>query len=152
MSYTKAFEKEFITRTQSIIKQADSIDYSVTLLLNCTLALVCLPIERSQNVTGDSVAIYNTLISKLADKLDALHVIISETVSPTPPKQKLKCLRNGIAHIVMDAINEKGSITGVTIQGSTTHRSISYSCSFHFSKEQLKKYALFMSSEYLKIS
>ncbi len=149
--YVKAFDEEFIKRTQSIIEQADSLKYSFTLLLNCTLALVCLPIERSQRSGDANATIYSDLISKLSDELGARNVI-SETISPTPPLQKLKCLRNGIAHVAMGAVNEKGTLSEFSIVGSTTHRKTTYSCSFHFNKDQLQKFALFMSSKYLEIS
>lgn len=46
--YAGAFNKEFLNRTKNIIDTYTG-EYEDTLLLNCTLALICLPIEKLIN-------------------------------------------------------------------------------------------------------
>ena len=41
------FDKEFVERTKEIIEQSQCFEHKITLLLNCMLALVNLPTERT---------------------------------------------------------------------------------------------------------
>lgn len=149
--YKEIFDKEFLIRTRKIIEKSDTFEYSVTLLLNCTLSLVCLPIERSNEGYIRNRKLFNRLFNEISLKLDGLGVNIVESNTGTPSKQKLKCLRNGIAHIQMDSINENGEIVGVKIVGSTKFQRVSYECEFNFNVEQLKEFALFMVNKYLAL-
>lgn len=58
--YVWTFNKEFLTRAQRITQRG----YEATLLLNCTLALVCLPIEKLIN---DNCEIIDQVYSKLEE-------------------------------------------------------------------------------------
>lgn len=149
--YVGIFDKEFLERTKKIIKHSDLLRYNVTLVLNCTLALICLPIERSNEDYQNKTVVYDKLFASLYEKLVQLNVNITETQKNTPPKQMLKCLRNGIAHVKMTAVNETGKISGVTIIGGTKYQDIVYNCTFEFTKKQLKEFALYMADEYLKM-
>lgn len=150
-AYVEPFDKEFLKRTRSIIKNVDLIRYNVTLLLNCTLALVCLPIEKCNDDYGNNQQAYNDLFARLCTKMDALLIYIVEQRPNTPAKQKLKCLRNGIAHVKMTAVNETEKIAGVSITGSTKLNGTTYTCTFEFSKKQLREFSLYMADEYLRI-
>ncbi len=150
--YIESFDKEFLKRTKSIIKHSDLLKYNVTLILNCTLSLICLPIERSNEEYESNKAEYDILFSNLCQKIKDLGVNITDTTDATPNKQLLKCLRNGIAHIKLEAINGSGKISGVIITGSTKYHKTNYSCTFRFSKKQLKDFANYMVDEYLKFS
>ncbi|MGL5124146.1 MAG: HEPN family nuclease [Fusobacteriaceae bacterium] len=46
--YKGKFSDTILERTKYIIEEYDG-NYEVTLLINCTLSLICLPIEDSQN-------------------------------------------------------------------------------------------------------
>lgn len=148
--YIKPFDEEFLKRTRSIIAHADLLKYNVTLILNCTLSLICLPIERSNAEYNVNPQGYDSLFSDLCAQLRQDGVVITETTNNTPNKQLLKCLRNGIAHIKMNAVNDRGQITGVEITGSTKHQNTTYSCTFQFTKKQLKNFANFMVKRYLQ--
>ena len=48
----KNFDKDFVQRTAELISgniQEKSIEYDVTLQLNCLLAMITLPLERKRN-------------------------------------------------------------------------------------------------------
>lgn len=94
---------------------------------------------------------YNMLFSNLCQKMRDLGVIINEDIPNTPDKQMLKCLRNGIAHIKMEAVNNTGRIAGISITGTTKFRENNYTCKFTFTKKQLKLFANYMVQEYLEI-
>ena len=149
--YIEPFDKEFLKRTKKILKHADFAKYNVTLILNCTLALICLPIERSNNDYKNNPAEYDRLFQSLADKLDELLVIVDEYGQTIPPKQKMKCLRNGIAHIKIEAVNGRNRIHGTIIEGTTKQNGMNYRCAFGFTKNQLTDFAVFMVDQYLKI-
>ena len=49
MSIMHNFDKDFVKRTKNIIENiSKSTEYDVTLLLNCLLALVTLPLEQKR--------------------------------------------------------------------------------------------------------
>lgn len=59
--YAGTFDKELLTRTQNILKEYIG-EFKFTLLINCTLALICLPIE---NIKENN----NKIIDKVYEKI-----------------------------------------------------------------------------------
>ena len=56
MSEIRNFNKEFVERTIDILEKCSkNTEYEVTLLLNCLLALVTLPIERNKVILKPSL-------------------------------------------------------------------------------------------------
>ncbi len=148
--YKEKFDKEFLIRTKKIIQEADKFEYSVTLLLNCTLSLICLPIERSDGPSYRNDRLYDDLASKL-NNLDVIIDEMNRNNLNIPSRPKLKCLRNGIAHIKMDSVNKDEKITGVKIVGGTKYKNVKYKCKFNFTAEQLKEFSLFIVDKYLEL-
>lgn len=101
--YSKSFNKEFIERTKSILDKYQG-NYEVTLLMNCTLALVCLPIEKlkySNNYPDLEI------VSKISENLKSKF----ENSNNISDLSLLKILRNGIAHLNLKFINEEKKLT-----------------------------------------
>ncbi|WP_066685027.1 HEPN family nuclease [Christensenella intestinihominis] len=148
MEYKKPFDVEFLNRTQELIKDAGKTKYEVTFLLNCLLGLICLPIEIYKEDINSSFRLENDeVFSALTDKLNC-YVTITEGKDYITPYTKLRCLRNGIAHLAMEAFpNDEGKVDKIEIKGSTRGKNHSIKCIFNFSVDSLKDFAAFSAEQ-----
>lgn len=132
--YAGTFDKEFLTRTQSIVDNYTG-EYEATLLLNCTLALICLPIEKLKDDNYE-------IIDQVYSKLEEIEVSITLTRDLNKEKEnnykKIKALRNGIAHLKIDTINDNDELKAFIITGTTEHFKKEYE--FCFTIEKLRKF------------
>ena len=146
MTMMKKFDKEFIERTLEILENLSSkTEYEVTLLLNCLLALVTLPIEREKE--SDLVE-FQRICNRKLKELKNPELYIGKKLSR---KYFFRNIRNSIAHLYIDPKpNTNGKyIDGVILRNYTD----SGNCNFliSISVENLKKFAVFVAEEYLKI-
>ncbi len=144
--YTGAFDKEFIIRTKEILEKYDE-KYEVTLLINCTLSLICMPIEKIKYSSNGSPNL--EIVDILSNQLQKFLVKCNTNNNLA----LLKTLRNGIAHLDIKLINKKNCINNITITGSTKiSKNTSVENIFSFKSTELKEFAIFMANEYLKLS
>lgn len=141
--YAKTFNKEFLNRTKNIIETYTG-EYEATLLLNYTLSLICLPIEK---LIGNNYEIINQVYSKLEE----LKIPIISKKNNTKEENnyiKIKALRNGIAHLGIDAVNADKKLSALTITRTTEKFKKKYE--FYFTLEKLRKFCDEMLDIYLK--
>ncbi len=145
-AYIDTFDEEFLCRTKKIIADTPT-EYKFTLLLNCTLALICLPIE---NMKGNNTEI----IDEVCETLEKLEVSVELIKKPDGVKQeklnyfKLKALRNGIAHLNIESVNEKDKLQSFIINGDSYDHKIKFS--FTFAEETLQNFSYEMLNIYLR--
>lgn len=142
--YAGAFNKEFLNRTKNII-ETHTGEYEATLLLNCTLALICLPIEKLIN---DNYEIINQVYSKLEELKIPITLKTDLSKEPENNYMIIKALRNGIAHLGIDAVNADKKLSAFIITGTTENFKKKYE--FYFTLEKLRKFCDEMLNIYLK--
>jgi len=155
------FNIAFLSRTKQIVNDAflkNITEYEVTLLLNCCLALICLPLEKLNSFNVED---------SLGEEL-----FKGEIYAPSYPdgdpggtddmnnyNAVLRALRNGIAHLGITILNDSNSkkIKGVIIIGSYTfsragsrHKDYVVEYTFKFSVNQLRDFVILMADTYLK--
>ena len=146
--YAGTFNKEFLNRTKKIIKNVET-EYRFTLLLNCTLALICLPIEK---MIGNNTEII-TKVCKTLEKLEVPVVELRDESAKNVEQEKLnyfklRALRNGIAHLNIESVNEKDKLQSFIINGDSYKHKIEFS--FTFTEDTLEKFSYEMIDIYLK--
>lgn len=125
--YAGAFDKIFLERTKIIIDKT-STEYEFTLLLNCTLALICQPLEKlNKNENFEIIDLIGNELRK-NQKLNGTN------------SQILRCLRNGIAHLNIKVIDTNNKFDKINIKGSTNSYKINNK--FLFSYNDLKLFSL----------
>lgn len=142
--YIGIFDQEFLTRTKNILEEYNG-PYEFTLLLNCTLSLICLPVEvlKKDNFGKPNLEI----VTQIADELRSiLHKEEKNDLA------LLKCLRNGIAHLKIIFINSNNKLERVIINGGTTIDDNNYNLIFKFKQKQLKDFALSITNLFLEYS
>lgn len=146
MTMMKRFDKEFIERTLEILENLSSkTEYEVTLLLNCLLALVTLPIEREKE--SDLVEFQKCCNDKLkALKNDRL--FIDKTKDEN---NFFRNIRNSIAHmhIKLEEGTIGNEIDSVVLKNYKSPKFCDFQVSI--SIKNLKEFAVFVAHEYLKI-
>lgn len=63
MSMMRNFDKEFVERTRDLLAsdiQGKALEYDVTLLLNCLLAMLTLPLERTRHKKDSNDLLFKT--------------------------------------------------------------------------------------------
>lgn len=127
--YAGAFDKEFLERTIEIIEGYKETKYEFTLLLNCTLALICLPLEKlNKSKNYELIDLVGEEIVKSQIELKGKHSEI------------LRCLRNGIAHLRIKPMNSKNKLDKIEIIGNTNNYKLQNK--FIFTYNELKELVL----------
>lgn len=140
--YANTFDKEFLSRTKYIIENYKG-EYEVTLLINCTLALICLPIEHIKNEDNPNLEI----VEKVADKLKEILKIKKDN-----DLALIKSLRNGIAHLKIQTIGYENELKSIKITGETKIDTENYCKTFIFDILKLREFALSIADIFLKYS
>lgn len=156
MSCMKNFDSDFVKRTIEVLDKCyETTEYEVTLLLNCLLALVSLPIERNkvtkkevqeekmQNFQNDCVI----KLEELRNKKDYIN------------KNKLyffNNIRNAIAHlhIKVEEGCYKNKIENVILRNYENDEKLKKDeCNLQISisVKNLKKFAIYVAEEYLRV-
>ena len=146
MAMMKKFEKEFIERTLAILENlSEKTEYEVTLLLNCLLALVTLPIEREKE--SDLIGFQRSCNKKLKGLKNSNNYIGDKL----PCNYFFRNIRNSIAHLYIELEESpiNNQIDGVVLRNYTRAGKCNFQVSI--SVENLKVFAKFVAEEYLKV-
>lgn len=141
MKMTK-FDRDFVARTRQLLFRIEGdnpdFEYNVTLLLNCLLGLLTLPIERKKDHTSPtSVAFQKTSIAKLHN----LGVLIHNPQS-LPDDKVFRKIRNAIAHLNIEIGDDPApDINKIILKD--------HNLEVEFTFAQLKDFALAVSELYL---
>lgn len=129
--YAGEFNKEFLKRTEKILQEYNG-EYEITLLLNCTLSLICLPIELLKNENYEVIDAVCNKLNNLKTKIE----MRGEKIKENENYLKLRALRNGIAHLNISLSEKENKIENITIKGTTNYKKTTYI--FEFTCENLK--------------
>lgn len=132
------FDREFVERTKWIIENT-SCKYEITLLLNCMLALVALPTERTKS-KGDA-DFQNRCVSKLKE----MKVIEKESTDD----QTFRTVKNALSHMYVEPVNQGKAITHIKIYDKFPGRN-QFHTKLVFNVQQLKEFALFVADQHLE--
>ena len=136
----KHFDKEFVERTKSIVQTQckDDFEYDVTLLLNCMLGLVSLPIERTK--PGQ-----NSFKQECVNELKNMGVIVNST----DDDKAFRTVKNALLHMNIAPKNKDGVIDSIIIKDRRDRRS-SFHTELQFTAPQLREFALFVADKHLE--
>lgn len=148
-NYKSGFDKDFLTRTLKILNDLEIekfTPYNITLLLNCTLSLLCLPIQRTEDISFSHSCI---------NQLRSLEVQLPSDMQPdingnrTPEQQLMNRIRNSFAHLHIEtnkniADENIKTITIWNISGKRKNFEVT------FTTIQLNIFCKFVATEYLR--
>lgn len=145
MSEMKNFKVDFVDRTLSIIRNNDvRTEYDVTLLLNCLLGMITLPIELFKDEKSKSkvedykinciLKLKSFVLPKKIDKRD---------------EEAFRHIRNSIAHLELEPKNENGVISSIRFKDKNEKGTVVLDFTIEVGK--LKEFAIYVAEEYLKI-
>ena len=111
MEYAEQFERDFMQRTLTIVREYQG-QYDATMLLNCLLGLLIVPKEKSiEKIPNDPISELGRWgISpgsiKRFGKCECGHR------HPETLRQLVKSMRNAIAHFRIDPVHENRKVSG----------------------------------------
>lgn len=156
MAEIKNFNKEFIERTKDILEKcSENTEYEVTLLLNCLLALVTLPIERNKVTKKKADAITLEYQTKCIDKLDKVKNHYENEIFNKEDTHTFNHIRNSIAHLHIEIENScyKGIIENIILKDAFNDEKFKrkeYNFNISISVDKLKEFSLYVANEYLE--
>ena len=155
MAMMKKFDKEFIERTINILENCSKhTEYEVTLLLNCLLALVTLPIERNKIKKGNIQSKKITTFQK--DSVEKIKELKNEREYINICEEYFfNNIRNSIAHlhIELEESNYKNRIENIILRNAKNDIEFNkknYDLQINISVQNFKKFALYVAKEYIK--
>ena len=144
MSEMINFNRDFVIRTRKILeKYSDKEENEVTFLLNCLLALVCLPIEREKNEFNEESEIFREIcINKLIELKN------EKPYTNNDSSHFFENIRNAIAHLNVKFIKGENPIKNIILydindKGKTNLK-------FSITICNLKKFAIYIADEYVE--
>ncbi len=156
MAMMKKFDKDFVKRTLDILEECSQYtEYDVTLLLNCLLALVTLPIEKNKikknNIQdADIIKFQNDCV----DKMKELENLMDTDNSKNDEKFFFNNIRNAIAHLHIELEESlyNGQIENVILRNALNDKEFhdkKYNLQINISVDNLKIFAKYVANEYL---
>lgn len=157
----KNLDTQFVERTIHLINDYQG-DLDFTMILNCTLGLIILPLEVNKNKPLDflnrslnEVEVINSIFSKDPD------YIFNPTIrdrnsrgfkaAPHTLKTFLIKTRNSLAHFANSVpINEGNEWKKLILKDINRANNNNVEMQLTFSKEGMKEFALFIAKEYLR--
>ena len=154
MSMMKKFDKDFVERTLNILNNcSDKTEYEVTLLLNCLLALVTLPIERNK-VSKKEINCKKAKDFQIdcVNKLEELKN--DKDYINTEKEYFFNNIRNAIAHLHIEVENGayKNEIENVIFRNALDAKEFkkkNYNLQVSISVNNLKLFAEYVAEQYL---
>lgn len=155
MSMMKKFDKDFVSRTMKILDDCSGkTEYEVTLLLNCLLALVTLPIER--NKITKKVKQEDKMIEFQRDCVNKIEELRNEKDYINNNKEYFfNNIRNAIAHLHIEL--EEGcyrkDIENIILRNALDEdefKNKNYNLQLNISVNNLMLFAKYVAEEYLK--
>ena len=137
------FDREFVERTKWIIKNTPC-KYEITLLLNCMLALIALPTERTkggQFSSATDIKFQNGCV----DKLKAMDVIKKSTSDD----KTFRTVKNALSHMYIEPVNQDQKIAYIRLCDKAPGEQ-NYHTELEFSADQLKEFALYVAELHLE--
>jgi hypothetical protein len=151
----------FVKRTQKIIKEYEgNLEYS--LLINCTLGLILLPVEVNKQ---KKLSFLQHDINEIDIIRDIFNKDKRHIFNPTKYNKKEKNyekasknlmsflyhLRNGLAHLAnAEANNKDGEWISVRLKDTNRFNNNNVELEITIEKDDLKALAMFLSNEYIK--
>ena len=136
----KEFDRDFVERTKWIIENV-KCPYEVTLLLNCMLGLVNLPIEQTGNNDGDEA-----FKSACVQKLDKMGVVIKKNIN----KDKVfRSPKNAVSHLHICPTSMGDSIEKI-ILSDMLEKNAQPHTQLEFTVDQLREFAQFVADKHLE--
>ena len=155
MSMMEEFDRDFIIRTLDIIDNCSKYTkYEVTLLINCLLALVTLPIERKKY--SDSVELSEETLMFQKDCVKKIKQLKNkQNYINHNEKYFFNNIRNAIAHlhILVDKGTSENTIENITLINALNEEKYinnEFNLRINISVENLKVFAIYVGEEYLK--
>ena len=143
MSEMIDFKRDFVDRSIKVLnKYFENEEYEVTLLLNCLLALVTLPIENKKDIEDKDV---NEFKRKCVNKLKELKNDMF--YRKMDYKTIFRNIRNSIAHLNIKEKSNKGKIESITLWNVNKNGKINFKV--NISVENLKLFAEYVAKEYI---
>lgn len=148
MASIENFDKEFVERTLDILdRNIGNEKYDVTLLLNCLLGLVTLPIEREKDDIA-SEKFKDDCVSKMKNLCEYIKV-------KTNDKIVFNNIRNSIAHLHIEVENSPyvGKIDYIILRNAkdnNDYKQGKYNLVIKISVNNLREFAKYVATEYLK--
>ncbi len=145
MAMMEDFKKNFVERTLEIIKNNyGNTEYEVTLLLNCLLALVSLPIEMKKNECGKKVDDF------MADCVEKMKELSLECTADISYKTFFRNIRNAIAHLNIQVVSDcfHKNIEKIVLKSKNIHKKTEV-LKIEIQVENLKVFAEYIAEEYL---
>ena len=146
MSMMRNFDKDFVQRTVELLSgdiKGKSIEYDVTLQLNCLLAMITLPLERKRDE--------NNLVDQNFKKSCVEYLKNNASIVAGNHKQDkyiMMDIRDAIAHLNIQVEPDPyGNIDSVILKNDFSAKN-RFEC--RMTVETLKKFAQHVSQEYLK--
>lgn len=138
----KDFDKQFVERTKYIIENSTSIEskYEITLLVNCLLALIVLPTERTSNISKDGT--FKSVVVSKIKHMDVIQV-------PSDDNKLFRTIKNAISHMHIEIQNKNGKISEVVFRDKLPNSNC-YHTILKFAPSQLKEFALFVADKHLE--
>ncbi len=137
----KDFKKDFVLRTKKLITDLcdDEFEYNVTLLLNCLMGLICLPVEETDK--KDHIFVPNCV-----QKLKEMYVLGKNN---NDDWQIFRSLKNAMSHMHVEVKSCEGCIRHIGLWDKYPKASENHT-ELLFTIEQLREYALYVADEHLK--
>lgn len=147
MSMMYEFDKDFVMRTRELLLgdiQRKSVEYDVTLQLNCLLSMVTLPLERKRNENDTvDVAFKKSCIDFLRQNATI------ELGAQKSDDYLMMDVRDAIAHLhIQVEPDPRGEIQNVVLENIYNHK---YEFRCRMSVQTLKDFALHVTNEYLRL-
>lgn len=156
MAMMKKFDRDFVYRTINILDNCSKhTEYEVTLLLNCLLALVTLPIERNKNKNNETQDLKTIKFQQdCINKIKQLRNKKDEFDRYNDEKNFFNNIRNSIAHlhIELEESPYEGEIDNIILRNAKDEKKFQnkeYTLQINISVDNLKIFAKYIATEYL---
>lgn len=144
MAEMKNFKRDFVKRTIEILdKNYENTEYEVTLLLNCLLGMVSLPIEDKKSSKDNHVVQFE---NDCVQKLKQLSIKFQSNDSTD---QLFRNIRNSICHMHIEPSAYQGYIENINFRNFSNGNKGKLTFWVIISVENLREFANYVAKEYL---
>ncbi|MPM57645.1 hypothetical protein SDC9_104468 [bioreactor metagenome] len=146
--YKESFYGLFLSQTKQILNKSADSKYHFTQLINCTLALFSILLERVQDEQGYRKFFLRRIIAKM-ETLD----MIAFAPDGITDYGLLCCFRNAMTHSDVSSTKpfvETECFADCTIMGTANNHK--YQCTFTISEESVKQLSVFIIDMFSEIS
>lgn len=151
MSMMKKFERDFVVRTMELLdRRFEKEENEVTLLLNCLLALVTLPIEREKNAAKKRFK-----AKQFQDNCNSRLEELSKSFrwdEINNDNQLFRNIRNSIAHLnISFELSPYGTIDYVNLKNYPDGDKSKCNFEVTISVDNLRTFAEYVAQEYINL-